>query len=159
MKTSHIYPGASVLNPYLVVKGCEEAIAFYKKVFNATERLRLMLPTGEIGHVELDIEGALLMLTEENLERGSKSPKTTGGSAVSLVLYVKDVDDVFERGVNADAAVTMPVADVFYGDRTGSFTDPFGHNWMVSTHKKDVKKEDMQKLSDEMFASMMEHHA
>lgn len=158
MKTAHIYPGASVLNPYLTVKGCNEAIDFYKKVFNATEKLRLMLPTGEIGHAELDIEGALVMLTEENLERGNKSPEALGGNPVSLVLYVKDVDSVFRQAVDAGATVTMPVEDVFYGDRTGAVTDPFGHNWMIATHKKDVKKEDMQKLSDEMFASMMEHH-
>ena len=158
MKTSHIYPGASVLNAYLTVKGCKEAIAFYKKAFNATEKLRLLLPTGEIGHAELEIEGALVMLSEENLERGNKSPETTGGTPVSLVLYVKDVDSVFQQVVGAGATVTMPVQDVFYGDRTGSLTDPFGHNWMIATHKKDVRKEEMQKLSDEMFASMMEHH-
>jgi PhnB protein len=158
MKTSHIYPGAAALNAYITVKGCGEAIEFYKKAFNATERLRLMLPTGVIGHAELEIEGALLMLSEENLEWGNKSPDTIGGNPVSLQLYVKDVDRVFQRVLDAGATVTMPVEDMFYGDRVGSVIDPFGYKWMIATHKKDVPTAEMQKLSDEMFAAMAGNH-
>lgn len=152
MNTSHIYPGAHTITPYLAIKGCNEAIEFYKKAFGATERGRITMPDGSIAHAEIIIEESQLMMAEENKDWGNTSPKTLGGTAVSIGLYVKDVDIVFKQAVEAGATVKMPVTDMFYGDRTCSVVDPFGHNWMISTHKTDMTFEEMQKGSDAMFA-------
>jgi PhnB protein len=151
MNTSHIYPGAHTLTPYLTIKGCGEAIEFYKKAFGAVEKGRITMPNGAIAHAEMEIEGSLLMMAEENADWGSKSPKTLGGTAVTIGLYAEDVDAVFGRAVDAGAKSVMPVTDMFYGDRSGSLTDPYGHNWMISTHKKDMTFEEMQKGADVMF--------
>lgn len=151
MNTSHIYPGAHTLTPYLAIKGCNEAIEFYKKAFGATERGRITMPNGSIAHAEVEIEGSLLMMAEENKDWGNTSPQTLGGTAVTIGLYVKDVDAIFKQAVDAGAIVKMAVADMFYGDRTCSLVDPFGHNWMISTHKKDMTFKEMQKGSDKMF--------
>ena len=152
MKTSHIYPGASTLNAYITVKGCSEAIEFYKKAFGATEKGRLLMPNGTIGHAELEIEGSLLMLADENPEWGNQSPETIGGNPMSFGLYVKDVDKAFQKAIDAGATVLMKVEDMFYGDRIGQVTDPFGYKWMIATHKEDLSFEEMQKRSDKLFA-------
>ena len=151
MDSSHIFPGANSLNPYLTIKGCSEAIEFYINAFGAVEKGRITMPNGSIAHAEVEIEGSLLMMAEENQDWGSTSPKTLGGTAVTLGLYVKDVDAVFQRAIDAGATVKVPVTDMFYGDRTGSLDDPYGHNWMISTHKEDMTFEEMQKGADEMF--------
>lgn len=151
MNTSHIYPGAHTLTPYLTIKECDEAIEFYKKAFGAIEKGRITMPNGTIAHAEVEIDGALLMMAEENADWGSKSPKTLGGTAVTIGLYTADVDAVFQRAVDAGATIKMPVTDMFYGDRMGSLTDPYGHNWMISKHKKDMTFEEMQKGADAMF--------
>lgn len=151
MNTSHIYPGAHTITPYLSIKGCDEAIEFYKKAFGATERGRITMPDGSIAHAEVVIEGSQLMMAEENKDWGNTSPKTLGGTAVTIGLYVTDVDAVFKQAVDAGATVKMPVTDMFYGDRTCSLVDPFGHNWTISTHKKDMTFEEMQKGADAMF--------
>ena len=152
MATSHIYPGASTLSTYITVKGCNEAIEFYKKAFGATERGRLLMPSGKIGHAEIVIEGSLLMLAEENIEWGNRSPETIGGNPMSFGLYVKDVDQAFKKAVDAGATIVMGIEDMFYGDRVGQVKDPFGYKWMITTHKEDVSFEEMQKRSDKVFS-------
>lgn len=153
MNTSHIYPGAHTLNAYLTIKGCNEAIEFYKKAFGAKERGRILMPNGMIGHAEIEIEGSLLMMAEENPEWGTKSPITLGGNPVTIGLYVKDVDAVVKQAISAGAVLEgeMAVSDMFYGDRVGQVKDPFGYKWMISTHKTDMTFEEMQKGSDKMF--------
>lgn len=150
METSHIYSGAYSLNAYIAIKGCKDAIEFYKKAFGATERGRLLMPDGTIGHAEIIIEGSLLMLSEENKEWGNLSPKTIGGNPLTFSLYVKDVDTAFQKAVDAGATVKMPLKDEFYGDRTGQVEDPFGYKWMIATHKEDVGFEEMQKRFDKI---------
>ena len=152
MSTSHIYPGANALNTYITLKGCSEAIDFYKKAFDAKEIGRLLMPDGLIAHAEIEIEGVLLMMADENIEWGNKSPITIGGNPMSFGLYVKDADKAFQKAIDAGAELVMPVTDMFYGDRIGQVMDPFGFKWMIGTHVKDISYEEMQKISDEMFA-------
>lgn len=152
MSTSHIYPGAATLNAYITIKGCSEAIEFYKKAFGAKEIGRLLMPDGLIAHAEIEIEGSLLMLADENIEWGNKGPLTIGGNPMTFGLYVKDVDAAFQKAVDAGGTIAMPVADMFYGDRVGQVMDPFGFKWMIGTHIKDISYDEMQKISDEMFA-------
>jgi len=151
MGTSHIYPGAYSLNAYITVNGCNDAIEFYKKAFGATERGKLIMPGGIIGHAEILIEGSLFMLAEENIEWGNKSPKTIGGSPVAFSLYVKDVDAMFQKAIDAGATVLMAVEDKFYGDRVGELMDPFGYKWMLATHKEDMSFEEMQSRLEKIF--------
>jgi PhnB protein len=151
MAKSHIYPGANSLNPYINIKGCSDAIAFYKKAFGAIEKLRLLMPDGKIAHAELEIEGSLLMMADENLDWGTKSPDTLGGNPMTIGLYVPDVDQSFQKAIDAGATVIMPVKDEFYGDRTGQVIDPFGYKWMIATHKEDVSQEEMQIRMNKMF--------
>lgn len=151
MEVSFLYPGAYTLTSYITVKGCSEAIDFYKKAFGATERGRLLMPNGLIGHAEIVIEGSLLMMADENIEWGNKSPLTIGGNPMSFGLYVKDVDKAFQKAIDAGATVVMPIEDMFYGDRVGHVMDPFGYKWMITTHKEDMSFEEMQKRSDKMF--------
>ena len=153
MSTTHIYPGAASLNAYITVKGCSDAIEFYKKAFDAKEIGRLLMPDGSIGHAEIEIEGSLLMMSDENLAWGNKSPQTVGGNPMTFGLYVKNVDLAFQKAIDAGGTVVMPIEDAFYGDRVGQVMDPFGYKWMIATHKKVVSFEEMQKLSDEMFAA------
>ncbi len=151
MSTSHIYPGAHALSTYITIKGCSEAIEFYKKAFDAKEKGRLLMPDGSIGHAEIDIEGSLLMMAEENIEWDNRSPKTLGGNPMSFSLYVKDADKAFQRAIDAGATIVMQVTDMFYGDRVGQVMDPFGYKWMIGTHIEDMSYEEMQKRSDKMF--------
>ena len=153
MSTPHVYPGAATLSAYINIKGCSEAIEFYKKAFGAKEIGRLLMPDGSIAHAEIEIEGSLLMMADENIEWGNKGPLTLGGNPITIGLYVKDVDAAFQKAVDAGGTVVMPVADMFYGDRVGQVMDPFGYKWMIGTHVKDVSYEEMQKISDQMFAS------
>jgi PhnB protein len=150
MEISHIYPGAYSLNAYIAIKGCDEAIEFYKKAIGAIEKGRLLMPDGKIGHAEITIEGSLLMMSEENSDWGNVSPQTLGGNPLTFSLYVKDVDAVFQKAVDAGATVLMPLKDEFYGDRTGQVVDPFGYKWMIATHKEYVSFEEMQKRFDKM---------
>ena len=152
METSYIYPGAYTLNSYITIKGCSAVIDFYKKAFGATERGRLLMPNGLIGHAEIVIEGSLLMMADENIEWGNKSPQTIGGNPMSFGLYVKDVDQAFQKAIAAGVTMVMPIEDMFYGDRVGHVMDPFGYKWMITTHKEDMSFEEMQKRSDEMFS-------
>jgi PhnB protein len=151
METSHIYPGAHTLNAYIAIKGCNEAIEFYKKAFGATEIGILLHPDGKVAHAEILIEGSLLMLSEENKEWGNVSPQTLSGNPLTFGLYVKDVDAVFKKAVDEGATVLMDLKDEFYGDRIGQIVDPFGYKWMIGTHKEDVSFKEMQKRFDKML--------
>ena len=152
MKTLHIYPGAHSLNAYITIKDCSSAIEFYKKAFGATEGARLLMPNGLIGHAEVMIEGSLLMMADENLEWGNKSPLTIGGNPMTFGLYVEDADIAFQKAIDAGATLVMPITDMFYGDRVGQVMDPYGYKWMITTHIEDVSFEEMQKRSDQMFS-------
>ena len=156
MKTSHIYPGANTLNAYLTFKDCKKAIEYYKKAFDAKEKGILYMPDGKVAHAEIEIEGSLLMMADENLEWDNKSVETLGGSPVSIGLYVKDADAVFKKAVAAGAKVVMEVMDMFYGDRNGTVIDPFGYKWMIATHQEDVSYPEMQKRSDKAFAEQQQ---
>ena len=139
---------------YLSVVGAEKAIEFYKKAFGAKEFGRVIMPDGTIGHAELQIGDSKILLAEENKAWGNLSPKSLGGSPVSLCLYVEDVDKVFDRALKEGAMVLgdMVVKDQFHGDRSGSLTDPFGHKWSIMTHIEDISFEELQKRTDAMFA-------
>ncbi|GIZ10092.1 VOC family protein [Flavobacterium sp. UMI-01] len=152
MEAKHIYPGAHSLNAYIILKNCDQGIDFYKKAFGAVEKFRLPMPDGSIAHAEIEIEGSLLMLSEENPNWGTVSPTTLGGCPVALCIYVEDVDAVYKQAIEAGATEIMPVKDEFYGDRTGQVLDPFGYKWMIATHQEVVSPEELQKRMDAMFA-------
>jgi PhnB protein len=145
--------GFHSVTPYLSVKNADAAIRFYKDVFGAKEAGRLTMPDGVIVHAELRLGDARIMLAEEMPQWGSKSPATLGGSPITLVLYVPDVDATFQRALAAGAKAIEPVKDMFYGDRAGSLTDPFGHKWMVQTHIEDVPFDEAQRRCEAMFAA------
>jgi PhnB protein len=129
--------------PYLCVDGASAAIEFYRHVFGATERMRIPEPDGKLGHAELEIGTAVIMLSDEFPNLDVRAPKTIGGTPVTMSLYVDDVDGVFARAVAAGATALRPVKDEFYGDRTGRFEDPFGHRWSIATHIEDVSPQEM----------------
>ncbi|HLY99945.1 MAG TPA: VOC family protein [Candidatus Angelobacter sp.] len=139
-KVSHIPKGYHSVTPYLVIKGAAKAIEYYKKVFGATEVFRMDQPDGKVGHAELQIGDARIMLADENpqMGQGHASATSIGASPVSLYLYIPDVDRVVERATMEGAKILKPVQDQFYGDRTGFIQDPFGHLWGVATHIEDV---------------------
>ena len=137
--------------PYLSVDGAEAAIGFYGTVFGATERMRMGAPGGKIGHAELQLGDSVLMLADESPEAGNRSPKSLGGTPVTVSVYTEDVDAVFERAVGAGAKVLRPIENQFYGDRTGMFEDPFGHRWSVATHVEDVAPDEMARRAAEMM--------
>src|SRR5438445_11830452 len=143
--TKPIPEGYHTATPYLIIKGAADAIEFYKKAFGATEIMRFPAPGGKIGHAEIKIGDSPIMLADEFSEMGYKSPQTLGGSPVSIMIYVEDVDTVFKQAIAAGAKEQRPVKDQFYGDRLGTLEDPFGHVWHVSTHKEDVSLEEMEK--------------
>ena len=145
MAVNAIPQGYYSLTPYLVVKGAAEAIEFYKKAFGATELMRMPGPNGRIMHAEIKIGNSVLMLSDENPERGYLSPSSRGGSTGSVMLYTNDVDATFNAAVAAGAKSLQAPMDMFWGDRMGNLTDPFGHSWAIATHKEDVSPEEMQK--------------
>ncbi len=145
MAVKPIPEGYHSVTPYLIINGAASAIEFYQKAFGATELFRFPTPDGKIGHAEIKIGDSPIMLADEFAEMGYKGPQALGGSPVSLMIYFEDVDTVFNRAVEAGASVKEAVQDKFYGDRTGTLTDPFGHVWHVSTHKEDVSMEEMEK--------------
>jgi PhnB protein len=144
--------GYHSVTPYLIINGAADAIEFYQKAFGATELFRFPMPDGKIGHAEIKIGDSPIMLADEFAEMGYQGPQALGGSPVSLMIYLEDVDTVFNRAVEAGASVKEPVQDKFYGDRTGTLTDPFGHVWHVSTHKEDVSMEEMEKRAKQASA-------
>jgi PhnB protein len=143
--------GYHTVTPYLIAKGAGDAIEFYKTVFGAQELFRLSGPDGKIGHAELKIGDSVVMIADEHPGMGAVSPQTIGGSPVGLVLYVDNVDEVVPRAEAAGAKIDRPIADQFYGDRTGGIVDPYGHHWHLATHKEDVSPDEMKRRSEKLF--------
>jgi len=143
MAVKQIPEGYHSVTPYLSVKGATAALEYFKQAFGAIELMRMPAPGGKIGHAEIKIGDSPIMLADEFPEMGHKSPKTLGGSPVSIMIYVEDVDTVFARAITAGGTEQRPVKDQFYGDRSGTLEDPFGHVWHVATHKEDVPAEEM----------------
>lgn len=137
------------VTPYLVCDGAAQAIEFYTSIFGGTERMRMPGPDGRIGHAEIQIGDSVVMLADEFPDMGAVGPKTVGGTPVSLMIYVEDVDDAVARAVQAGAKELRPVKNQFYGDRSGEIEDPFGHRWSVATHVEDVSPEDMERRMKE----------
>jgi PhnB protein len=144
-KVKPIPEGYGAVTPYLIVDGAARAIEFYKEAFGAEETFRMEGPGGRVGHAEIKIGDSHIMLADEHPEMGARGPRSFGGSPISLALYVEDVDATVSRAVEAGAKLTRPVANQFYGDRTGGLEDPFGHAWYVATHVEDVSEEEMKK--------------
>jgi PhnB protein len=142
--TNYIPEGYHTATPYLIVNGAAKALEFYKKAFGAAEMLRMPQSDGRIGHAEIRIGDSVIMLADEFPERGARSPETLGGSPVTLLLYVKDVDAQVRQAIAVGATLVRPVEDQFYGDRTGGIRDPFGHQWYLATHKEDIPTEELQ---------------
>jgi PhnB protein len=132
------------LSPYLSIKGAAKAIDFYCDILGATVRGRMDGPDGNVGHAELDLGDSLIMLSDA-FEGGTPAPTQLGGSPVTMMVYVDDVDDVFNRAIKAGAKEIAPVQDQFYGDRSGQFEDPFGHRWSVASHVEDVPEDEMER--------------
>ena len=144
-KVKSIPQGFQGVTPYLCCKDAASAVEFYKKAFGATEVMRLAEPSGKLGHAEIKIGDAMVMIADEYPEMDFRSPQSLGGSPVTIHLYVDDVDALVSRAVAAGAKLQRPVADQFFGDRLGQLMDPFGHRWSVATHKEDVSLEEIQK--------------
>ena len=150
MPVEPIPEGYHSVTPYLIVKGGANAIEFYKKAFGATEIMRFEGPGGALGHAEIRIGNAPVMLADEYPDMGFRSPQTLGGAGVSLMVYVEQVDAVFQRAIAAGAKELRAVQNQFYGDRSGTLQDPFGHVWTISTHVEDIPPEEMHRRSQEM---------
>ena len=146
-------PPASGATPYLVVKGAADAIGWYQRVFGAQLAFKLDAPDGSVMHSELRVGPARFMLTEERLQHGARSPQTLGGSPTTQIVYVPDADAVYNAAVAAGATPGMPMGDQFWGDRSGSLTDPFGHQWFISTHQEDPSPEEVQRRLQALYAA------
>ena len=147
--------GFRTVTPSLTVKGAAQAIDYYKKALGATELVRMPSPDGKIMHAELKIGDSIIFLADEFPERGmSRAPQTLGGTTGTLNLYVDDVDTLFNKAIDAGGKVNMPVDDMFWGDRYGTFTDPFGHQWGIATHKEDLSPAEMEERGRAFFAQM-----
>jgi PhnB protein len=136
--------------PYLTVDGASAAIDFYTTVFGAKERLRMPAPEGKVGHAELEIGDSVVMLADAFADMGNQTPAALGGTPVTVMVYVADVDAVFDRALKAGATEERKVENQFYGDRAGQFVDPFGHKWFVATHVEDVTPDEVAKRAAAM---------
>jgi PhnB protein len=145
MAVKPIPDGYHSVTPYLIVDGAARALDFYKRAFGAEETFRMPGPDGRIGHAEMRVGDSMIMLADQHPEAGAKGPKSYGGSPVSLMVYVENVDKVFAQAVSAGATVERPLANQFYGDRTGGIVDPFGHKWYLATHIEDVAPAEMER--------------
>ncbi|HLM26643.1 MAG TPA: VOC family protein [Thermoleophilaceae bacterium] len=140
------------VTPYLHVNGAAEAIDFYCRVLGATERARMPGPDGKLGHAEIDVGDAVIMLADEHPDSGALGPKTVGGTPVTIHVYVEDVDAVHQAALDAGATEMRAVENQFYGDRSGQFEDPFGHHWNIATHVEDVPPEEMEERAAKAMA-------
>lgn len=147
--------GYHTATPYLIIKGAAAAIEFYKTVFGATEITRMAAPDGSVMHAEIKIGDSVIMLCDEHPAMGAYSPQSIGGSPVGLCLYVPDVDARFAIAVASGASIKRPVQDHFYGDRSGTIIDPYGHVWTIATHIEDISPEEM----DRRFVAEMKKYA
>src|ERR1700751_4876899 len=153
MAIKAIPEGYRTATPYLIVRGAADAIEFYKHAFGATEMLRMADPQGSVGHAEIRIGDSVIMLADEHPAMGYRGPRSLGGSSVSILLYLDDVDAVFDRAVKAGAKALRPGANQFYGDRSGTLEDPFGHVWTIATHVEDVAPEELKRRADAAMKS------
>ena len=152
--------GYHSVTPYLAVKDAAQAIEFYKRAFGAEEVERMAGPGGKgIMHAEIRIGDSRVMLSDEFPGAGCTSPQSLGGTTCQLFIYVPDVDSAYQQAVSAGATSTMPVSDMFWGDRYGKLTDPFGHQWGLATHKEDVSPQEMKKRAEAFFAQMAQTRA
>lgn len=142
--------------PYLHVDGAADAIKFYEDVFGAAERMRMPDPNGKIGHAELQLGDGVIMLADEYPDMGIRGPAAYGGSPVTISVYVEDVDEVFQKAIDAGAKTIQELTNQFYGDRSGQFEDPWGHRWSVAQHVEDVSPEEMQRRAAEAMGGVGE---
>jgi PhnB protein len=149
MAVKPVPQGYHTATPYLICKGAAAAIDFYTKAFGATERMRFAAPDGQIGHAEVQIGDSTIMMADEAPQMDAKSPQTIGGTPVFIMLYVENVDETFRKALAAGGKEVHPLANKFYGDRSGTLVDPFGHLWTVATHVEDVTPEEMQRRAQE----------
>jgi PhnB protein len=154
MPPSPIPEGYHTATPYLAVDDAAKAIKFYKEAFGAEELFRMPAGEGKIGHAELQIGDSKVMLSDPFPQSTVRPPKELGGTTASVFLYVEDADAAVEQATAAGATVTMPLEDMFWGDRFGSITDPFGHLWSIATHKEDLTEEEIAERSKAAMASM-----
>ncbi len=151
MAVKPIPEGYRSVTPYLIISGASAAIDFYRQAFGATENFRLPLPDGQVGHAEIRIGDSTIMLADPCEESPLRSPHSTGGSSVGLHVYVEDVDTQFAQAVKAGAKTVRPLQDQFYGDRSCTLEDPFGHIWFLATHKEDIPPEEISKRAEAFF--------
>jgi PhnB protein len=145
--------GYTGVTAYLIIRNAARALEFYKKAFGATEVLRLAGPDGTIGHAEIRIGDGHVMLADEKLDMGYRGPESLGGSPVGLMFYVKDADACIGQALAAGATLKQPIKDQFYGDRSGTVTDPFGYDWTIATHTEDIPADEMQRRVAAMMSS------
>jgi PhnB protein len=154
MAAKPIPDGYHSVTPYLIVRNAARALDYYKQAFGATELVRMNAPEGKIGHAEVRIGDSVVMLADEFPGWGAKSPEAYGGSPVHLMIYVEDCDAVFNRALAAGGKEIRPLKDQFYGDRSGTLDDPYGHQWTIATHKEDLSPEEMQQRSEAAMKEM-----
>ncbi len=154
MAVKPIPDGYHSVSPVLTVDGATEAIEFYKRAFGAKERFRMPGPDGTIGHAELEIGDSVVMLSDPFPHSTVRPPRELGGTSVGVFVYVEDVDAVFEQAVDEGSTVTMALEDMFWGDRFGTVTDPYGHSWSFATHIEDVPPDEMEERSKQAMAAM-----
>jgi PhnB protein len=152
-KVKPVPKGYRSVTPYMIVDGATRALDFYARVFGAKERMRMPAPGGKVGHAEFTIGDSVIMLADEAPDMGARGPRAFGGSPVSVHLYVNDVDATVKTAVAEGAKVVAPIDDKFYGDRSGTIEDPFGHHWHVATHKEDVSPDEMARRAAAMGKS------
>jgi PhnB protein len=150
-KPRPIPEGYHSVTPYLMVNDCAKAIDFYKKAFGATELARMPMPDGRIGHAEIKIGDSPIMLADDSPQATARSPKALNGTSIGIAIYVEDCDALIARAIEAGATVVRPIQNQFYGDRSGTILDPFGHLWTIGTHIEDVSPEEMKRRMDEMM--------
>jgi PhnB protein len=154
MAVKPIPEGYHTLTPYLAVEDAERAIEFYKDAFGAQELLRMPSPDGKIAHAELQLGDSKLMLSDPFPQSSVRPPAERGGTTASIFMYVDDVDAIFEQAQKAGAQVVSELEDMFWGDRFGTVSDPFGHVWSIATHKEDLTEEEMAERSKAAMAQM-----
>jgi len=159
MATKFIPPGYHSVTPSLIVRRASEAIEFYKRAFGAEELGRFEGPGGSVMHAEIKIGDSIIMIGEENEQWGTKSPLSTNGLPVSLHIYVEDADAAFARAIEEGATVKYPLENAFWGDRYGKVADPFGHEWGIGTHIKDLSPQEMKQAADEWMSKAGQAHA
>jgi PhnB protein len=152
MSVKPIPDGYHSVTPYLIVSGAAEAIAYYKRAFGATELMQMGRPDGKISHAEIQIGDSRMMLADEVPDMGFFGPKTVGGTPITICLYVADVDATYQAAIQAGGKEMRAVQDQFYGDRSGTLEDPFGHIWNIATHKEDLSQEEIETRMKQMFA-------